>query len=71
MGDVKLITFMCLSLSWKFAWVWLVLPIASIVAGVAIGVAYVLLTKRNTNSIRLAPYIYFVYFVLVATLFLN
>ncbi len=71
MGDVKLITFMCLSLSWKFAWVWLVLPIASIVAGVAIGVSYVLLTGKDKNSIRLAPYIYLVYFVLIAILFLN
>lgn len=71
MGDVKLLVFMCLSLSWKFAWVWLVLPITAIIAGVAIGVLFVLLTKRNTNSIRLAPYIYFVYFVLVAILFLN
>lgn len=71
MGDVKLLTFMGLSLSWKFAWVWLVLPITSAILGIVLGYLSMWLTGKIKASLRLAPYIYFVYFVLVAILFLN
>jgi Flp pilus assembly protein protease CpaA len=71
MGDVKLLIFMGLALSWKFAWVWLVLPSVSIALAFIVALVLVFIAKRKINSLALAPYIYFVYFVLIAILFLN
>ena len=72
MGDVKLIIFMCLSLSWKSAWVWLLLPTLPLVVGLLGALFVVFVLKRHANkTIRLAPYIYVVYLGLVALLFLN
>ncbi len=71
MGDVKLLTFMGLTLSWKSAWVWLLLPSISLALGLIVALALVFIAKRKIKTFPLAPYIYFVYFVLIATLFLN
>lgn len=71
MGDVKLLTFMGLTLSWKSAWVWLLLPSISLALGIIVALALVFIAKRKIKTFPLAPYIYFVYFVLIATLFLN
>jgi Flp pilus assembly protein protease CpaA len=70
MGDVKLLVFMGLSLSWKSAWVWLLLPAGSLVIAFVIFTFYAF-TRTNKLSIRLAPAIYLVYLILVATLFTN
>ena len=70
MGDVKLLVFMGLSLSWKSAWVWLLLPAGSLLIAFGIFLFYYF-TRTNKLSIRLAPAIYFVYLILTATLFLN
>lgn len=70
MGDVKLITFMALSLSWKSAWVWLIIPAGSLLIAFILFVIYYFARIEKT-SIRLAPAIYVVYLVLVATLFIN
>ena len=71
MGDVKLFVVMGLSLSWKFAWVWLVLPLVSMVFAIATTLFLVVLTKDRREVVggRLAPFIYLVYFGLVAVLF--
>ena len=70
MGDVKLITFMGLSLSWKFAWVWLVIPAGAFLIAIVIMLVYYF-TRTYATSIRLAPAIYLVYLILTATLFIN
>ena len=70
MGDVKLITFMGLTLSWKFAWVWLIIPAGSLLIGLLVAVFHYF-ARTNATAIRLAPAIYLVYLVLIATLFLN
>lgn len=70
MGDVKLLVFMGLSLSWKSAWVWLILPAGSLLIALLIFVVHYF-ARSNATSIRLAPTIYFVYLILIATLFLN
>jgi len=70
MGDVKLLVFMGLSLSWKSAWVWLLLPAGSLVIALLIFIVHYF-ARINKLSIRLAPTIYFVYLILTATLFIN
>jgi Flp pilus assembly protein protease CpaA len=70
MGDVKLLVFMGLSLSWKSAWVWLLLPAGSLVIAFVI-FAFYYFTRTNKLSISLAPAIYLVYLILTATLFIN
>jgi Flp pilus assembly protein protease CpaA len=70
MGDVKLLVFMGLSLSWKSAWVWLLLPAGSLVIALLIFIVHYF-ARINKSSIRLAPAIYFVYLILTATLFIN
>jgi Flp pilus assembly protein protease CpaA len=70
MGDVKLLVFMGLSLSWKSAWVWLLLPAGSLVIALLIFIVHYF-ARINKLSIRLAPAIYFVYLILTATLFIN
>jgi len=70
MGDVKLLVFMGLSLSWKSAWVWLILPAGSLLIALLIFIVHYF-ARITKLSIRLAPAIYVVYLVLVATLFLN
>jgi leader peptidase (prepilin peptidase)/N-methyltransferase len=69
MGDVKLLAFMGLSLSWKFAWVWLVLPLVSMALAIATTFLVMWITRREIVGGRLAPFVYLVYFVLVAVLF--
>lgn len=71
MGDVKLLTFMGLSLSWKFAWAWLVLPLIPMTLAIASSLVVMWITKREIIGGRLAPFIYLVYFVLVAILFIQ
>lgn len=71
MGDVKLFVVMGLSLSWKFAWVWLVLPLVSM--AFVIGSVYLVMWRSRREIIggRLAPFIYLVYFGLVAVVFIR
>lgn len=70
MGDVKLLIFMALSLSWKSAWVWLLLPAGSLLVGFVV-MLYHYFARTNATAIRLAPAIYLVYLILTATLFIN
>ena len=67
MGDVKLITAITLSLSWKTLLV-LLLPFVAI--AIAIPISLVLLRKGVVRSVPLAPYIYACYLVLIGILFL-
>lgn len=70
MGDVKLLVVMGLVMSYKFVWVWLVLPACSLALGIVCMWIYHNFIKRLGNTTgRLAPYVYFVYFVLIAFLF--
>lgn len=66
MGDVKLIVIMALTLSYKSLWVWLAIPIIPMVLA-----TIAMLIIRRQSDIRLAPFVYFVYAVVVAVLFLN
>lgn len=69
MGDVKLFAVMGLSLSWKFAWVWLVLPFVSMAITAILVILMARFTRREIIGGRLAPFIYLVYFGLVAIVF--
>jgi len=72
MGDVKLFVFMGLSLSWKSAWVWLLIPAGSLLIALIVFVIYYFAGKFDKPTyIRLAPAVYVVYLVITATLFLN
>ena len=70
MGDVKLIVIMALTLSYKSLWVWLLIPVIPLVLA-TIAMVIIYLFSRRQGDIRLAPFIYFVYAVVVAVLFLN
>lgn len=70
MGDVKLIVIMALTLSYKSLWVWLLIPVIPLVLA-TIAMLIVSLVFRGKDDIRLAPFVYFVYAVVVAVLFLN
>lgn len=69
MGDVKLLAVMGLSLSWKFAWVWLALPLLSMAITAIVAFSIMWITRREIIGGRLAPFIYLVYFGLVAIVF--
>lgn len=70
MGDVKLIVIMALTLSYKSLWVWLVISVVPLVlATIAMLIIHLFFGRKD--DIRLAPFVYFVYAVVVAVLFLN